>query len=79
VVVVVSRAQVVERNVAGGYATTQGWLAFMHTLALFAIYGVIVFFLFVAKTIGRATEMGASPSGRWWDWRSICFGTLPPW
>jgi hypothetical protein len=49
VVVIASRAQIRERNVAGGYARSRGWLEYFKAVALFAIYCVIVFFFFVSR------------------------------
>jgi hypothetical protein len=48
VLAVATRAEITERNVAGGYARMRGWLDYLKAAALFAIYGVIVFFFFVA-------------------------------
>jgi hypothetical protein len=48
-VVVASRATIVERNRAGGYARTRGWLEYIRACALFAIYGTIVYLFFVAR------------------------------
>jgi len=48
-VALASRATILERNRAGGYARTRGWLEFARACALFVIYGVIVFFFFVAR------------------------------
>jgi hypothetical protein len=49
VVVVASRATILERNRPGGYARTRGWLEYARACSLFVIYGVIVFFFFVAR------------------------------
>lgn len=49
VFVIASRAQIVERNVAGGYATVRAVLLSLKWLALFAIYIVIVGLFWVIK------------------------------
>lgn len=48
-VAVTSRARILEQNRAGGYARTRGWLDYIRACALFAIYGTIVYFLFLAR------------------------------
>jgi hypothetical protein len=48
-VLVSARATIVERNRAGGYARTRGWLEYGRALALLAIYCTIVYFFFVAR------------------------------
>jgi hypothetical protein len=48
-VAVTSRATIVERSRAGGYARTRGWLGYARALALLAIYCTIVYFFFVAQ------------------------------
>ena len=47
VLAVVSRVQIVERNVAGGYARTRGFLLLAKALAFLGIYCVAVWFFFV--------------------------------
>jgi Nuclease-related domain len=47
VVLVVSRAQIIERNVAGGYARTRALLLLSRWAALLAIYGVVLWLFFV--------------------------------
>lgn len=47
-VAVTSRATILERNRAGGYARTRGWLEYVRACALFVIYGIIVYFFFLA-------------------------------
>ena len=49
VVLVASRAEIREPNVAGGYAIARGWLDYAKALALFAIYAVIVSLFFVSR------------------------------
>jgi hypothetical protein len=43
------RAEIVERNVAGGYARVRGWVLMTQWLAMAAIYAVIVGVFWVAK------------------------------
>lgn len=47
--IVASRAEIRERNVAGGYAKTRGYLGFVKVTALVAIYIVIGVFMVVAE------------------------------
>lgn len=49
VVLVVWRAEIVERNVAGGYARARGALLLTKSSALLAIYGVAVWLFFVMR------------------------------
>jgi Nuclease-related domain len=49
VVGVASRATIRERNIAGGYARTRALLLLVTSVALFAIYGVVVWLLFVIR------------------------------
>jgi hypothetical protein len=46
----VSRAQIQERNVAGGYARARAFLLIGQGVALFLIYGVVVWLFFVMQT-----------------------------
>jgi hypothetical protein len=47
VMLAVSRTQIQERNVAGGYARARAFLLLAQWLALFLIYGVVVWLFFV--------------------------------
>jgi nuclease-like protein len=48
-VIVASRAQIVERNVAGGFARTRGFLLFAKSFALLGIYVVAVWLFWVMR------------------------------
>jgi hypothetical protein len=71
-VAIASRATILERNLAGSYARTRGWLELTRACALLVVYGVIVFFSSSPVTnTGLATAAALSPSGRLAVSRSI--------
>ena len=43
------RARIVERGIAGAHARARGLLLLTRTIALFAIYGVVLGFLLIAQ------------------------------
>jgi Nuclease-related domain len=67
VVVVVSRAEIRERNVAGGYALTRGYLQLVKGFALLAVYAVIVALFFII----RADHWTSDTRGRVAMWALI--------
>lgn len=58
--VVASRGQIPERNVAGGYATSRGALGLFRVFALFAIYLVIMLLLIAAQRDDWSSETPGS-------------------